>query len=273
MRHKSLLSALVASAFLALAPASAAPVIQRGVDIFKTPGDGRTFYDFSQNPIPAGFFCDGSKAFAERVVFKGLPLATGTPGQLLGADTIVERLDNANLDDQGRGKTRLQFRALSLVSVTPIKTSCGAFHVYVSLAGRQRVTAMEITRTEQGGGTFTAPLAVDVRMSFIPVKAGAGSRKPLQITAAITFPPNPLPWSFNHGPKRLSGATVDTDGDLKPDCTLPGTSNFSAGRSPGRITAFSGCPECAETVCHAADGEEHCYLYVPWNCPDVPMCG
>lgn len=280
MRHRSLLSAVVASAFLALAPASAAPVIQRGVDVFKTPADGRTFYDFSQNPIPAGFFCDGSKAFAERVAFKGLPLATGTPGQLWGADTIVERLDNANLDDQGVGTTRLQFRALSLVSIAPIKTACGSFHVYVSLAGKQRVTTMEIVRSEQGGGSFSAPLAVDVRMSFIPVKAAArrvkNSQRPLELTAAFTFPPNPLPWSFTHGPKRISGVTVDSNGDQKPDFLLPATSNFSAGSSPGRITAndWGGCPSCAEYICHSAGTEEeHCYFNLPSNCPDVPICG
>ncbi len=281
LRHRILLSAVVASSLLALAPASAAPVIQRGIDVFKTLGDGRTFYDFSRNPIPSGFFCDGSKAFAERVAFKGLPLATGTPGQLWGADTIVERLDNTTLNGQGVGTTRLQFRALSLVSVAPIKTSCGAFHVYVSLAGKQRVTTMAIVRTEQGGGTFTAPLAVDVRMSFIPVKAAQiknpTRQRPLELTAAFTFPPNPLPWSFNNNPKKIGAATVDTNGDQKPDFMLPGTSNFQAGRSPGRVTANMGlgdCPQCAEVVCHAVNAEEeHCYTApTPWNCPEVMEC-
>ena len=133
-------------------------------------GDGKTFYDFAQNPIPAGFFCKGSKAFTGRVAFKGLPLATETPGQLWGADTVIERLDDAVFDAKGIAMTRIQFRALSLVSIAPIKTACGAFHVYVSLGGQQRVTTMNILRTQEGGGNFVAPLAVDVRMTFIPVK-------------------------------------------------------------------------------------------------------
>jgi hypothetical protein len=54
---------------------------------------------------------------------------------------------------------------------------------------------------------------------------------------------------------------------------LPGTSNFSAGHSPGRITAFADCP-CAEYVCHAANGEEHCYWTPPPpGCSDAPICG
>ena len=89
------------SLLLGLSPLGADPVIQRGIDVFTTAGDGRTFYDFSHNPIPAGFFCKGSKAFTGRVAFKGLPLTTEAPGQLWGADTVIERLDDAVFDDKG----------------------------------------------------------------------------------------------------------------------------------------------------------------------------
>jgi hypothetical protein len=105
------------------------------------------------------------------MAFKGLPLTTQVAGQLWGADTVVERLDDTIFDDKGIGVTRLQFRALSLVSIAPIKTACGAFHVYVSLAGPQRVTTMNIVRTQEGGGNFAGPLAVDLRMKFIPVRS------------------------------------------------------------------------------------------------------
>lgn len=98
---------LVSSLLLGLSPLSANPVIQRGIDVFTTWGDGRTFYDFSYNPIPASFFCKGSKAFTGRVAFKGLPLATGEPGQLWGADTVIERLDDAVFNDKGVAVTRL----------------------------------------------------------------------------------------------------------------------------------------------------------------------
>lgn len=275
VRNKVVLAAL-ASFLLSLPPLSASPVIQRGIDAFTTVADGRTFYSFANNPIPAGFFCPGSKAFTGRVDFKGLPLATETPGQLWGADTVIERLDDVALDERGYGKTRLQFRALSLVSVAPVKTSCGAFHVYASLAGKQRVTTMEISRTQERGGSFFAPLAVDVRMTFIPEKPAKLRNQPnLELTAAFTFPVEPLPWSFETSSRRIGAVKVDTNGDLSPDALLPGASNFAPGRSPGRQTTDKfGCPQCAQIVCHAvATEDEHCYYETVFpGCPDVMVC-
>ncbi len=263
MRNRRVLALLGFSTLLGLSPLAADPVIQRGIDIFTTKADGRTYYDFAKAPIPAGFFCAGSKAFAGRVVLKGLPLATRTPGHLRDADTVVERLDNAAFNSQGVASTRIQFRALSLVSIEPIKTGCGAFHAYVSLGGKQRVTTMKIHRTQEGGGTFAAPLAVNARLTFIPVKAGnVKSARKLELAGSFTFPPNPLPWSFkNAAMKSISSAVVDTNGDLKPDTKLPSTSNFLSGLSPDHITQAYGdigaCP-CEPTCHYDSSGKEHC---------------
>ena len=274
MRNKTILTVLGLSLLLGISPLAADPVIQRGIDIFTTTGDGRTFYDFSYNPIPAGFFCRGSKAFTGRVAFKGLPLTTGTPGQLWGADTVVERLDDAVFEDDGVAETRIQFRALSLVSIAPIKTSCGAFHVYISLGGKQRVTTMSIRRTQEGGGTFAAPLAVDVRMTFIPVKKPARTKdaRKLELPESFTFSASPLPWSLTAGAmtKSIGPVFVDTDGDLTPDALLPGTTNFSAGQSPGRSKAGGSCSCCPQELCHADSGQEHCVL-IPM-CPGTQSC-
>jgi hypothetical protein len=269
VRNRSVLTVLVLSLLLGLSPLAADPVIERGIDAFTTVADGKTFYDFSYNPIPAGFFCKGSKAFTGRVAFKGLPLATEKPGQLWDADTIIERLDNAAFDDKGVAVTRLQFRALSLVSTAPIRTACGAFHVYVSLDGQQRVTTMNILLTQEGGGNFVAPLAVDTRMTFIPVKPARNkSARKLELNGSITFPASPIPWSFREGAveKRIGLAVVDTNGDLAPDTPLSGTSNFSPGKSPGVLMMNKynlGCPSCIQTTCHAADGHVHCYQEAP----------
>src|SRR5215217_5402815 len=116
------------------------PAIKPGIDVFTTVGRGFTYYDFSKNPVPASFFCDSSSTFTGRVALKGLPVETGTPGQLRNTDTIVERLDEAVFDAHGVAETRIRFRALSMVSIAPIKSSCGAFHVYVTLDGKQPVT-------------------------------------------------------------------------------------------------------------------------------------
>ena len=278
MRNRSILAMLVISLLIHLPPLAAdSGIIHRGVDVFTTPADGRTYYDFGQSPIPAGFFCEASEAFTGRVAFKGLPLATGAPGQLWGADTVIERLDDAVFDARGAASTRIRFRALSLVSISPIRTACGGFHVYVSLGGKQRVTSMSLRKTQASAGSFVAPLAVDARLSFIPVKAAkSGSRKPLTLLGSFTFPANPIPWSLKEDPKirRIGSAVVDTDGDLTPDTLLPGTSNFSPGQPPERlINAFGWeCP-CSQETCHAADGEEHCYYPAPPPGCEWSLCG
>jgi hypothetical protein len=66
LKNRIVLAAVVCSSLLGLSSLAAEP-IQRGIDVFTTPADGSTYYSFAQNPIPAGFFCKGSKAFTGRV--------------------------------------------------------------------------------------------------------------------------------------------------------------------------------------------------------------
>jgi hypothetical protein len=276
MRKRIVLLMLVASIMAGLPLLAAETTIQRGIDVFTTRGDGSTYVDFGQNPLPAGFFCKSSAPFTERVALKGLPLVTGTPGQLWGADTIVERLDDAAFDRDGVAATRIQFRALSLVSVAPVKTACGSFHVYVSLAGPQRMTTMQIYRTEKSGGNFVAPLAVNARLTFIPVKPPRNKvARALEVTQSFTFPAIPVPWSFQDNAKArsLGPVVVDTDGDLIPDMQLPARSNFMVGRLATHSSAnklyYGDCPDPCPT-CHDASGEVHCaWPSVPPGCPDI----
>lgn len=244
MRNRMLI-VLAVSVLLGLSPLAAESLIPRGIDVFITLADGRTYYDFAQSPIPAGFFCGKSAAFAGRIAFKGLSLATEAPGQLWGGDTVVERLDDAVFDVDGTAVTRLKFRALSLASIAPVKTACGAFHVYVSLGGQQQVTTMSIHRTQEKGGSFVAPLAVNARITFIPVKPARNkSLRKLELTQSFVFPAAPLPWRLTDGAraKRIGSAFVDTNGDLTPDTLLPGASSFSPGVSPANKSWGRGLP-------------------------------
>ena len=271
MRNRGSSLAALAIALLVGIPALAADtVIQRGIDVFTTTTDGSTFYNFARNPIPAGFFCKSSKPFTGRVSFKGLPLETGAPGQLGNADTVVERLDDAVFDAHGTAVTRIQFRALSLASIAPIQTACGAFHVYVSLADKQRVTTMRISRTHEDGGSFVAPLAVNARITFIPVKPprNKSSRK-LELTKSFTFPAKPELWSLTGGPrsKQIGSVVVDTNGDLTPDTLLFGTPNFWPGWRPGAGTASKAGGECQICVnCTHQIAGDH------WHCTEVETC-
>jgi len=241
--------------------AVADPAIKPGIDVFRTLGGGRTYYDFAKNPIPAGFFCDSSSTFSSRVALRGFPVETAIPGQLQKMDTIIERLDQAVFDAQGVAETRIRFRALSMLSIAPIKTSCGDFHVYVTLAGKQPLTKMRIYRDQPRGGSFNAPLAANVRFIFVPVK-GKSSRK-LELKGSVNFPGLDTPWSFPGGTdiKQIASAIVDTNGDQIPDTRLPGTSNFAAGYPPESKSLFG--PSCSCCVCHDADGEFHCTVSGP----------
>ena len=253
------LSCLVVSLVVLLAvPALAADrVIYNGIDLWQTPGNGSTFFDFAKTPIPAGFFCFKSEPFGGRIAFKGVPLATSAPGALGATDTIVQRLDDAVFNRKGVATTRLQLRALNFESLAPVKTACGDFVAKVSLDGEQPITTMRILRENAKGGRFLAPIAVNARISFIPV--GQPATEVLELHKSIVFPPLPNQrWQVpaRNGSTAQGFLLVDTDGDNAPDTYLPGTSNFGVVSPRGAKTLV--CPYGADLVCHLSSDCEHC---------------
>jgi hypothetical protein len=209
-----------------------------------------------------------------RLALKGLPVETDTPGQLRNTDTIIERLDEAVFDANGVAETRIRFRALSMVSIAPIKSSCGAYHVYITLDGKQPVTKMRIHRSEAGGGSFSAPLAANVRLTFLPVR-GTSSRN-LELKGSVTFPGKPIPWAFPNGKalNQMGSAVVDTNGDLRPDTRLPGTSNFTAGVPPEGLRSINAKGIDCYCTCHEDGGEQHCTTVSSGSgfCAPMPDC-
>ncbi len=244
--------ALVCFAILLAVPVFAADhAITNGIDLWKTPGDGTTFADFSKQSIPAGFFCNKSAAFTGKIVFRGVPIATAQPGALGTTDTIVQRLDNAAFNKRGVATTRIQVRAMQFESVAPVQTACGPFNAYVRLDGEQPITTMRIVRDNEKGGRFYAPISVDIKMSFQPV--GRVTTETFEIRKSLRFPPaqNAL-WAANHISGALNGfVKVDTDGDGVADTFLPGTSNFGLGHSLQKVAANG---------CHIEDEGQHCPL-------------
>ena len=240
-------------------------VIHKGVDVWMTVA-GLAKTSFEKEPIPAGFFCAQSKPFTGTVVFKGDPLAMAPADRLGAIDTVVNRLDDAVLNDKGEATTRIQLMALSLVSVKPVETDCGTYDVAVSLAGEQPTTTMRIVRTEALGGTYTAPLALNVRVVFTPV-AGSGSAR-RELTRRIDLGPGSNSvWTYLTKPRYEGRILIDTNGDGRPDTALPAASNFIAGVSPTRsvvpaATAIQPkpiCPagQCPYYSCHCTPWSEH----------------
>jgi hypothetical protein len=241
------------------APAFAADrAIHSGIDIWATRADGNTHYDFASDPIPSGFFCPSSASFADIIFFKGSPVATGTPGVLGRTDTIVQRLDDAVFNKSGMASTRIQVRALNLVSMFPVKTSCGSFDVKASLDGDQPITTMRIVRNTPTSGSYVAPLALNVKMVFTPVDNP--SARPLVLRKSIQFQAAPnATWTSKPSTGMVTHEAfvkVDTDGDGVPDSFLEGTTaHFSAaGNSFAKIAGTCHCADAECTERHCTNG-------------------
>lgn len=263
-------SAAGAALILALvggAPLFAGEAIHNGVDLWMTVA-GFAQTSFAADPIPAGFFCEGAQPFTGTVKFKGAPLTVEPAGSLGAIDTVVRRLDDAKFDAKGEAVTRIQLMALSLVSTKPIETSCGAYDVAVSLTGKQPVTMMKIFQSDAFGGTYTAPLELNVKAVFTPVNGDKSGRR--ELTRRIDLGPGSHSvWAYINLPRYKQGVRVDTNGDGRPDLVLPAASNFLAGVSPAVLksppplprlaTSTSGsttiaCPvgQCPYRSCHCA---------------------
>jgi len=286
-------------ALISGSPVFGADAIHNGVDLWMTVA-GFAQTSFANDPLPAGFFCEGSQPFTGKVLFKGAPLATVPANSLGGVDTAVRRLDDAAFNDKGEATTHIQLLALSLVSTKPIETSCGKYDVAVSLAGEQPVTTMRIFRTEALGGTYSAPLALNVKAVFTPVDSAGKGRH--EVTRRIELGPGSRSvWAYVQAPQYPSGVKIDTNGDGKPDSVLPASSNFVAGVSPAVLkgdtparphlaaslspstdTAVPVCPKgtCPYQSCHcdpnstdpynSATGCDH--LHCIWVCVSSSRC-
>lgn len=216
-------------------PAQVDDVVYAGIDVWTTSPFGTSQLDFRADPLPAGFFCPGSEPFDGVVPLEGAPLVTEPAGALNGADTVVLRLDDAPFDEAGVARTRIQLKALSMASVRPLQTRCGAFDVRVVLDGEQPTTEMVIRREHPRGGTFSAPLELRAKVLVTPVEHP--DAKPLEILQEVALEPaKGSQWSFREPLVSASAASfvvADTDGDHEPDLTLPAASNFVASQAVG----------------------------------------
>jgi hypothetical protein len=261
---RSAAGAALIFALIGGSPLFAGEAIHNGVDLWMTVA-GFAQTSFANDPLPAGFFCEGSQPFTGTVKFKGAPLTVEPAGSLGAIDTVVRRLDNAKFDAKGEAVTRIQLMALSLVSTKPIETSCGKYDVAVGLTGKQPVTMMRIFQSDVFGGTYSAPLELNVKAVFTPVDGDKSHRR--EVTRRLDLGPGTHSvWAYVNLPRYKQGVRVDTNGDGRPDMKLPASSNFLAGVSPAvlksppplpRLASSSNpspCPagQCPYRSCHCA---------------------
>ncbi|HEX9941166.1 MAG TPA: hypothetical protein VGG03_04060 [Thermoanaerobaculia bacterium] len=259
--------ALAPLVLVALATAAATPredVVHKGVDLWTTAA-GVSATSFAADPLPADFFCPGSKPFTGTIRLRGVPL-TAEPGAGLGTtDTIVRRLDDARFDRSGVARTRIQLVALSLASLEPVVTECGAYDVRVRLEGEQPTTTMKIARTSADGGTYEDSLSLRIKVLFIPVKGGATRA----VSRRIDLGPAKIAnWTFAPARRPARAVKVDTDGDRALDTLLPPPTSFAPDRAWDATD-----DECMEPhpSCHAAPGYSHMHCVVVYEPCDPPM--
>jgi hypothetical protein len=249
---RALVAAAVVLVAIAGSPLLADDVVHAGVDMWTTV-QGFAQTSFAKDPLPAGFFCDGSAPFTGRVIMRGAPVAM-KPTLNQPVDTVVARLDDAAFNAKGEATTRIQLKALSLASVEPVETSCGRYSVAAHLAGEQPVTTMKILKTNDNGGTYSAPLALNVELVFTP--AGGDVRNQRTVARTIHLGPGSSSvWSFAKKPAYDGPIWIDSNGDGKPDTQVRG-SKFIAGMSPGQgetrlatWTTYSSTPSCPPGTC------------------------
>ena len=122
--HLALFAALAPVLFTT--PARAADTLRAGSDVWKT--DGASRVAFARNPIPAGFFCPGSRAFTGTVELTGRPLATHPPDALRGAviPAVIPAADRRGpdcFDDRAHGR-----RARRVAAHVPCGAACWLAH-------------------------------------------------------------------------------------------------------------------------------------------------
>lgn len=176
-----LLLAVAALPVLAASPIDRVPA---GLDYWQTLSSGATMYDFSNNAIPAGFFCNGSAPFKGSVNFEGVPIHTEPAGILGTTDTVIERLDDAVFDDSGTAHTRIRGRVLNLTGTDLLKNACGKFKVTAHLTPNQPTSPMVFHAVNQYGGTFDAQLRLRVQVDFTNVK----THQVLSLTRDVYLP-------------------------------------------------------------------------------------
>lgn len=276
MRKSAILSLGACLALVVAVPSQAAapgPVVvidsvPAGFDFWQTLGSGATQYSFDRDPLPAGFFCPGSKAFTGTIRFEGVPLASDPPGILGTTDTILERLDEAVFNQDGLAQSRVVMRALQLRGIDPVKTPCGTWTATAGLTGDQPVSHMTFRRTSKRGGEFDADLRIKVEVLFTNARSGETRRitrlvhLPTTTSTAFTCQARPTSTTTTTGATRVYLVGQATAGSTSPSPS-PSPSPQPIDMDPNGCIVGTKC----ETTDHNGNGRLDCMYVYSWHDP------
>ncbi len=253
-REKSCRMAACLVALCLLTAGAAAAQIQQGIDALHT-----TNGTVASVNLPADYFCPGSAAVSTSVKLTGVPLATNPPGILAGADTIIERLKDANVPEGGCATVPITARAVNMRSTEILNVFCPATGdtrwmvtaCTCGCCGPQPITEITICDdgTGCGCGFFKGELSLNICLKFTNLDDGT-VLGPVQ--DQVTLFVN-TPWcDTNPGGavEAKEAFMVDTDCNNTVDLAVPCTSNFFPG-------ATCGGPGCPPPVCHEGPSPDH----------------
>ncbi|MBX3394745.1 MAG: S8 family serine peptidase [Phycisphaerae bacterium] len=214
--------------------------IPPGEDCWITPC-GTSLYEFSDYPIPAGFFDPGSEPFTGSVILGGLPIGP------FGTDTIVRRVSDLCFSEPlpSADSVPIEIVALSLQSCAPITVNYNGggtqqWHVAVGLSVVPApLGIMTVTKTTANGGTFDTAFFIQPRFTF--TQAG----NPGNVRVLDTG---------------LSGISVmQLDGTGMPWAITPAIPVSAC--SPGFVPGIGDGDTCCSEQCHSSYGtapHDHC---------------
>jgi hypothetical protein len=197
-----------------LSIALAAP-IAAGIDSYATVSG--SYQNFSESPIPAGFFDPGSDPFTDTIGFQGVPLGPGAT-----TDTVIQRLAKAKLSGNftSSDTISIQIVALSMASESPITvtynggTRSESWNVHVGLTPTtQPLGSMTINATAKSGGDF-AITSLPVLQRFTFTRVSDGATRVLD-WPALDFNARAVPWTHT-----APGNIIHSKG-FCPSCDSP----------------------------------------------------
>jgi hypothetical protein len=225
---------------------AALPIVPKGDDLFETTGDGQTYHNFANAPIPAGTFTSNSGspslAYNQNVPLVGVPLGAGSD-----TDTVIARNDDVNVP----GTTSLTMTGLSLDSISPLTITYAngtteQWKMHVSLSAFKSSTG---SMAINSNGTFDSTLKVWPKFTFtsqldqdtVTYDTGSGSGLSA-LSSAIDFneggvvieEPVPMP-----APTIAPCAVAHDDTSTFANATVVGVSDAAAASSCPPVTLTS----------------------------------
>jgi hypothetical protein len=175
--------------------------------LFVTVGTS-SYFPFSERPVPAGFFFDGSPPLTQNVHVQSKPLVNYNGFFVGPTDTIIAQLEEAVLTGPGSSDTvAVQLAALSLQSIAPITVGSTQWDVEMGLSPTApTLGTMTITQTSQDGGVWEGTLDIFVAARFTEV----GNPSNVLVLDTAGSPPlvsgttGPMPWSYETPPEYAS---------------------------------------------------------------------